>query len=141
MKIVELVRIESGSEGTFGVLKINKQAFCVTLEPNLIQNITMAKVGDIEAVCCAIPTGQYICAPIESPKFGGTFKVKDVQGRSNILFHPGNVVEDTTGCILVGESFGKLRGDRAILNSGKTFKSFLCDVGRQPFHLTITEES
>ena len=124
MKIVELVRIEIGSEGTFGVLRINKQAFCVTLES---QNK-------------AIPTGQYICKPIESPKFGGTFQVQDVPGRSNILFHPGNTVEDTAGCVLIGESFGKLRSDRAILNSGKTFKAFLYDVGRAPFHLTIIED-
>lgn len=128
--IVEIVRLESGPEGTFGVLRIDKQVFCATLEPRTN--------GNQQSASC-IPSQPYICAPVESPKFGATFEIKNVPGRSHILFHAGNMVEHTEGCILVGQYIGKLRGKRAVLNSGATFRVLLLELGRKSFHLTITE--
>lgn len=52
-----------------------------------------------------IPPGIYLCAKYRSKKFGDTFIVKDVPGRSGILFHEGNVVADTRGCICPGLDF------------------------------------
>lgn len=129
-RIVELVRLESGPEGTFGILRIDKQIFCATLEPTTNDNQ--------QSISC-IPAQPYICGPVESPKFGATFEVKNVPGRSHILFHAGNVVGHTEGCILVGQSVGMLRGKRAVVNSGATFRELLLEIGRKPFHLTITE--
>ena len=64
-----------------------------------------------------------------------------VPGRAEILFHPGNIVDHTAGCILLGSDVGKLKGDRTILNSGRTFKKFIEAVGvQEDFHLTIREE-
>ena len=131
MNIVELIRLEESRQGTFGVLRINKQIFCCTLEP--------PDRGNKRSVS-SIPAQQYICKPVESPSHGGTFEVTNVPGRSHILFHSGNIVGQTEGCILLGEHFGKLRGQRALLNSGKTFRDFLREVGREPFHLTIYEQ-
>ena len=34
-------------------------------------------------------------------------------------------MEHTEGCVCVASSYGKLKGDRAILNSGKTFDEFM----------------
>ena len=132
MKVVELLRLEdSTGYGTFGVLKIDKAAFCVTLEPPDLLN---------QSNRSCIPAQQYICARHSSPTYGATFLVQDVPGRSQILFHPGNVIDDTEGCILVAQHFGKLRGNRAVLNSGKTFGRFMdAMVGRVNFHLTIKE--
>jgi len=136
MRIVELVRLESGEQGTFGVLKIDKQAFCCTLEPRDRLNANNIS---------AIPPGQYIAVRHQSPKFGETFMVKDVPGRTNILFHKGNTDDDTAGCIILGSSFGHLGADRAVLASGKAFGGFteLFKRGIAPadlrFHLTITE--
>jgi hypothetical protein len=87
----------------------------------------------------SIPAQQYICRPYKSPTHGKTFQVRNVPGRDHILFHAGNLAKHTEGCILLGEHFGKLKGDRAILNSGATFKAFLAEVGERPFHLTIYE--
>ena len=130
--VVELIRLESNRNyGTFGVLKIVKQAFCVTLEPPALDNRVNVS---------AIPAGQYDCLRLNSATWGETFKVLDVPGRSHILFHPGNTIHDTRGCILLAEHFSKLRGDRAVLNSGRTFASFMGifkDVGL--FSLTIRE--
>ena len=130
--IIELCRLEEhNSFGTFGVLKINKSVFCVTLEPadkENAQNIS------------SIPAQQYMCIRYKSLRFGKTFKIMNVPDRENVLFHPGNVAEHTKGCIILAEYFGKLKSQRAVLNSGKTFDHFMEimeDVGY--FHLTIHE--
>ena len=130
--IVELLRIEEhNSFGTFGILKLNKSVFCVTLEPP-------DKLNKMNK--SSIPAQQYICRRHKSPSFGVTFQITNVPDRSNVLFHPGNLVENTQGCILLAQHFGKLKGQRAVLNSGVTFDNFMNvmhDVGF--FHLTITE--
>jgi len=132
MKIVELIRLEERNHyGTFGVLKINKEVFCVTLEPP--DRLNRRDVS-------SIPAQQYRCHKIISPRFGETFQVMNVPGRSNILFHAGNRVGDTAGCIILGQHFGKLLGDRAVLNSGRTFHIFMGMMQDEDiFHLKIRE--
>ena len=132
LPVVELTRLEEHSSfGTFGVLKINKSVFCVTLEPPDLLN---------EVNISSIPAQQYICRKYRSPKYGETFKIIGVPSRTDVLFHSGNVAEHTKGCILLGQYFGKLKGDRAVLNSGKTFAQFMKIMGEIPFfHLTIKE--
>ena len=130
--IIELIRLEeSDSFGTFGILKINKSVFCVTLEPQDRLNLQNRS---------SIPAQQYICYCHKSSKFGNTYQVKHVPGRSNILFHKGNIVANTSGCIILGQYWGKLKGDRAVLNSGNTFKIFMSIMNDIPFFsLTIKE--
>lgn len=65
-----------------------------------------------------------MCKRISSPKFGDTFRVEDVPNRSHILFHKGNLAENTHGCIIVGEQFEPLGGENAVLASGKAFTEF-----------------
>ena len=132
MRIVEIIRLEENFKyGTFGVLRIDKEVFCVTLEPADLENLQNRS---------SIPAQQYICGQYNSPIFGWTFEIKNVPGRHAILFHPGNTKENTKGCILLGEHFGKLYENRAVLNSGDTFKGFLDAIdGERQFHLTITE--
>lgn len=130
-KKAELIRVEQGEEGTFGVLKLNGEAYCVTLEP--------PQRGNMQNISC-IPTGTYRCKRIMSPRFGETYEVLNVPGRTNILFHSGNVVDDTSGCVLLGRHFGRLGASRAVLDSGRTFRDFLhqCD-GNDEFPLVIRE--
>ena len=131
MKIVELIRLEESAQGTIGILKIQKQVFCFTLEPPDRLN---------ELNRSSIHPKQYTCSPYLSEKHGQTFQVMDVPGRTGILFHAGNKVKETEGCILVGSHQDKLKGDRAVLNSGTTFKRFTETVGvGEAFHLTISE--
>lgn len=125
MTVLELVRLQTGKQGTFGVLKVNKEIFCATLEPPDRGN---------EPFKSSVPTGQY-----EVEAYGQTYKIMDVPGRTRILFHPGNKVTDTKGCILVGETFEKLQGDRAILNSGRTFGRFREALRDDKASLTIRE--
>jgi len=48
-----------------------------------------------------------------------------VDGHKYLLFHSGNIEKHSEGCILLGETIGKLEGVRAVLNSGATFQKFL----------------
>jgi len=133
MRIVELIRLEENPYyGTFGVLRVDKEVFCVTLEPTDYAN----QMGR-----SSIPAQQYICTKYVSHKFGTTYQVLGVPERSGICFHPGNIVKDTEGCILLAEYFGKLQGNRAVLNSGNTFHRFITSMtAEKDFHLTIYEK-
>jgi len=80
-------------KGTVGVLLINDLYCCLTLEPPWRQN---------ERNRSCIPPGRYQLIPHESSRFGNVWLVDDVPGRTGILIHAGNRVEDTDGCILPG---------------------------------------
>ena len=129
--IIELIRLAETEEGTLGVLRLQKEVFCATLElPDLLNASSRS----------SIPAQQYICQRIQSPKFGETFQVMDVPGRIAILFHAGNTSADTEGCIILGQYWGKLREQRAVLNSGNTFKAFMQELwGYEKAHLPIVE--
>ena len=110
-----LIRISYLDQMTFGVLLAGKVPFCLTLERPWLENK--------RSISC-IPEGHYLCKRVNSPKFGDTFEVTNVPERSHILFHKGNLSQDTHGCILVGEQYEPLNGEDAILASGKAFKEF-----------------
>ena len=120
-----IVRLEDTNEhGTFGVLMLRNRVFCWTLK--------LPWRNNQPSISC-IPTGLYILVPrftwFGSAKHGPTYQVDAVPARSAILIHPGNVDEDSEGCILVGETIAKLKGDRAVLNSGKTFQRLMGILG------------
>jgi hypothetical protein len=135
LPIVEIVRLEENFQfGTFGVMKLNKELFCVTLElPDLLNKSSAS----------SIPAQQYICERYSSDKYTNTFIVTNVPGRSFVLFHPGNRKKDTRGCILTAQFFAKLQGDwfdRGVWNSGATFEKFMAVLkDHNKFHLTISE--
>ena len=133
MRNVKIVRVQSDPDnGTFGVLLIDGEVACVTLEDYNRQNANN--------VSC-IPAGQYICKRYSSPKYPNTFEVTQVQDRSYILFHPGNTDDDTAGCILLGSKFGWLGDNKAILESRTAFDNFITNFGTdKEFRLTIVEE-
>jgi hypothetical protein len=129
---VELVRLEEDvAAGTFGVLRINGAVQCWTLEPPDRENETGRS---------SIPAQQYTAVRHKSPKFGKTFLVKDVPGRTLVLFHTGNRNEETKGCILLGKALGVIDGDRAIIYSKAAFKAFM-DVMKafDEFKLSVVE--
>lgn len=129
---IRLTRLEEDHDhGTFGVLTIMAKVFCITLEPPDKENLQSKS---------SIPAQQYLCQRYSSPKYPDTFQIMNVPGRSHVLFHAGNIDDHTQGCILLGQYFGKLKNNRAILNSGKTFKDFMTLMsGIDKFHLTIKE--
>jgi hypothetical protein len=114
-KNFKLLRISLTTNATFGVLLEEDIPFCVTLERPWL--------GNIKSISC-IPDGLYNCKRVQSPKFGDTFEIENVLNRTHILFHKGNLSDDTHGCVLVGEQFEPFRGENAVLASGEAFAEF-----------------
>ena len=130
--MIRILRMNEDSQhGTFGALLIQEKPFCVTLEPSDRLNREFVS---------SIPAQQYLCKKHYSPLVHHTFRILDVPGRTDILFHPGNTAVDTEGCIILAQYWGKLHGNRAVLNSGNTFRNFMDILNPYDvFHLTIKE--
>ena len=120
--LITLKRISSDLECVCGVLVYEQKPICLTLE--------RAWTGNIKNLSC-IPAGEYECSEYNSYRFGPTYRVHKVPGRTHILFHSGNTVQDTTGCILVGSVFGTLNGRMAVLNSRIAKKKFFKLLGNK----------
>ena len=116
----------SSSHPTEGKLYIEDAYFCNTLERPSTLLTSKSKLDLIASMkkntIIAVPTGTYSIAFRYSQKFLRTMPyIETVPGFSGIMIHPGNTVEDTIGCILVGfrnrpyeltqssENFEKLR--------------------------------
>lgn len=133
---VRLLRVEENYRfGTFGLWLIDARAFCVTLEPADLENRSFVS---------SIPAQQYMCERYSSAKYPDTFQIMNVPDRDLCLLHPGNIIKHTEGCILLAQHFGKLNlggvEERAVLNSGRTFRTFMNLMhGIDSFHLTIKE--
>jgi hypothetical protein len=130
--IVELIRLEENFDfGTFGVWRVNKKVFCVTLEPADLMNRRNVS---------SIPAQQYMVWRTSSPKYGEWFELQNVPDRDDVGIHPGNLIIDTEGCIILAEHYGKLGKNRAVLNSGKTYLKWMNLMhDHNAFHLTIKE--
>lgn len=126
---LSLQRIEESDAGVFGVLSVDGRVFCLTLEP--------PDRGNRPETSC-IPPGEYRCRRIRSPRFGETFEVAGVPGRSHILFHPGNTPDETRGCILPGRRFGVLPRGRGVMESRAAFAELLARLfGQEECRLRI----
>ena len=129
MKTLFLKRVSTFGHGTFGVLLDGVVPFAVTLEREWLDNRNNES---------CIPPGSYYCKRVNSPRFGNTFEVTNVPGRTHILFHKGNLDEHSRGCILVGEQFESLNGEPAVLRSGKGYGEFMDRLsGEDGFNLHI----
>ncbi len=110
-------RIAGNKEGTFGVLLCGDIPFALTAE-------LPWKFNAINVSC--IPADEYQCRLYMSPHFGLCLKIMKVPGRTDILFHKGNIpLKDSRGCVVVGEQFEPLSGQQAVTHSGKGFGEFM----------------
>jgi len=133
MSTLRLTRVASTSkDGTFGVLTIDNVPQCVTLEPYDRNN-------EYENSC--VPVGIYTVRWVNSPSYGRTLELVDVQGRTHILFHRGNRVKDTLGCILVGREYGQISCQQALINSYKAFRSLLFKLENETKMTLIISEA
>lgn len=120
MKLVHLKRLEASKECVLGALFVDGKWICQTLE-----NPWLGNASDISC----IPTGAYDCWRTESPKYGTTYVVAEVEGRTHILFHWGNTADDTEGCILLGMQPGNIGCKRAVIHSKIAFSQFMQAIG------------
>lgn len=102
--IICLHRIESTPKYTVGKVYVDGKFICYSLEDPFHEKKIKGRTR--------IPSGSYQVLLRFSPKFSprlghSTLWVTDVPNYEYILFHPGNTVDDTDGCILVGRAHSK----------------------------------
>lgn len=128
---VDLLRVGQSNRGTFGVLRYGQVPFALTLERPWEDNA--------QNVSC-IPAGRYPCRKVRSMRFGNTYEVCGVPGRTHVLFHKGNFIYDTQGCILVGEEYSGTWDKPFIASSERGFLEFMKLLDDVPeFDLVVTD--
>lgn len=150
MKIL-VKRIAKLPTYTIGRMYIDNQYICDTIEDtdhNLTQTMPLSEIKKKKVYGeTAIPTGTYkVVMNVISPKFknrvwakpyGGKLpRLLDVPGYDGVLIHVGNTVQDSLGCILVGEN--KVKGK--VINSTITFNKVMSILLKAKDDITITIE-
>ena len=131
MRQLFLPRFSMSADGTFGVLFDEEIPFCLTVEPEWKDNQ--------ENISC-IPIGYYLCKRVQPPRFRDTFEITGVPGRSLVLLHKGNLEDDTEGCVVLGEEYGRYKGKVAVASSGRAFTEFKRRLrGINEFYLDIDD--
>jgi hypothetical protein len=123
-----LIRDTQDEWATLGKLSIDGQHLCHTLERPWLDNKPR--------VSC-IPVGTYHGAIQPSPHFQRDLpELLDVPGRSEILIHVGNTVDDSAGCILVG--LERADHEMRLYQSRAALSVLLANIeGHDGFTLTI----
>ena len=106
MKTLTLTRIAKRADYTIGRLEDeNGVKICDTLEPTW-RNY---KGGELKVLRkSAVPEGTYPVVVTKSKKFGKYLPLLvGVPGFEGVRIHSGNTVNDTEGCILVGQNLIK----------------------------------
>lgn len=99
-------------DATLGIIKFSDIDFWSVERPWL----------DNKPNISCIPEGEYKLRWRESPKFGPTWQLEDVPGRTHILIHAANFAYQLQGCIALGTD---LMGDTiAVANSRKAVNLF-----------------
>jgi hypothetical protein len=109
-------------DATLGVIYRDNAAVCCTLELPWLDNQ--------KKISC-IPKGEYKVTRYNSPSKGKVFLLHDVPNRSMIEIHKGNTVDDIEGCIVVGRTYGKVKGKRAVIHSANTLERLLDELPKE----------
>lgn len=125
-----LERFAYHPEATLGKLTIADEVFYVAERP----------WRDNKKNVSCVPVGEYICVKYKSKKFGETYELSGVPGRTYILFHVGNYPEkDSQGCLLLGESI--MKGKPAVSSSKTAMSRFMKLMnGAESFGLKIKDQ-
>lgn len=136
-----LVRGITSDEGTFGHLTLS--------DGQELRTVELPWRDNAPTVSC-IPPGVYRCETVHSPRFGRVYGVRDVPGRSHILFHAGNFGgdkdqgwnTDLQGCIAPALKVGMLqnrngKAQRAGLSSKSALERLHAWGDLLPFELEI----
>jgi hypothetical protein len=116
---IRVIREPSLHETTLGCLFLDGRFLCFTLEDQIRevdgQPVATWKVPG----STAIPAGRYTVVITQSHRFQRRLPLLlDVEGFSGIRIHPGNVIADTSGCLLVGND----RADDRVRQSRLAFE-------------------
>lgn len=135
-----LIRLSTGDEGTVGAILFRDGFALHTLE--------LPWEDNTRNISC-IPCAEYVVEIDESPRFGPSYHVRDVPGRTHIIFHRGNwagrksmahLQSNVEGCILVGHDRGTIPphlDQLAVKNSRLAVDDMRTHLNSEPFELLV----
>lgn len=113
----KLTRIVDNGIQTIGLLEVKSKIEGIVFK---CRTLELAWRNNEKSKSC-IPAGTYNIEKRYSKKYENHYIVNNVENRSYILIHAGNYNTDTTGCILVGNSFEYINSDKQLdLTKSKT---------------------
>jgi len=115
MQVINLRRFSYHPTGTLGVLTMPDP----TIKP--FTTIERPWMNNVRFQSC-IPEGAYALEWKESPRFGMTYELSNVDARDHILIHAANFSTDVEGCIGIGS--GLLKDRMGVALSRKALKRF-----------------
>lgn len=128
---IRLIRGHAFEMGTPGRLILPSGWECSTMERPWLDNETY--------VSC-VPPGRYplrlrhseVVRRASKGRYAKGWEVADVPGRSYIMFHPGNTIDDSEGCILPGRVFSAWMVEEemrwAVTSSQDTFAELMREL-------------
>ena len=131
-----LTRLDSSSQGTFGRF--------VAGGLGLVSGELPWRDNAPNISC--IPVGTYQCLFTPSERFRRRlYLVAGVDRRAGIRIHPANLAGDASkgyrcqlnGCLMLGERFGWIEGQKAVLTSAPAVRRMEEYFGGRPFTLEI----
>jgi len=118
--MLSLIRHEETTQGAISAFLIDGVWHGVSLEPDSADPVKGHIPGGTPHEPKIYPVRRF-----HGTKWPDTFEII-VPGHTAVLFHSGNIEKHTDMCVIVGRSVGYLvSGERAVLNSGATFRSFM----------------
>ena len=115
---LKLVRFNYELKGTPGLVFVNDKRVSFTLERPWLNN---------QSYVSCVPEGTYAVRWGRSPKFGMALHILDVPDRDHVLFHHGNWIVNSLGCVLLGTGLrSPLTEDKPLMvtNSKPARKAF-----------------
>jgi hypothetical protein len=124
---LELKTVAVREDGCFSVLLWDGRPFAVSVERTFENGRPVITQNEYKCTRSMYIKGGYEAFEIHVP------------GHTRILFHKGNVEEDSVGCVIVAGSFGVVRGRTAVLDARTGFGGLMeLTAGLAEFYMVVT---
>ncbi len=130
MKKASILRYHRSDDVTLGVLKIEG------IDHKPLYTLENPWKNNKQNISC-IPASLYVCSPYSSLSYKDVYEVKNVAGRTHILFHAGNYTRDTEGCILLGLSVNPTSSEIMVAHSRKAMDLLRSLIKTEDFLINI----
>jgi len=139
---LDLIEIDSTAGSTISRLHIDGNFFCFVLEDGkrLVKEVGHTRISAGTYKVIRRYYGGFYHKYRDRYGHKHVYEIADVPGFSDILIHIGNYIQDTEGCLLVGDRIGLRQMDYAVYNSAATYKKLYSRLSQDtgPITLNIT---
>jgi len=130
---LKLLRYSDNGNSTLGLLFIDNEFFCYTLEDEFrevkVKGETRIPSGTYQLIINNDLTGLTEKYRKKYNWFKNHIQLKDVSGFNNVYIHVGNYETNTDGCILLGNSANNNQIEKGVIGSSvPAFKQFYFNI-------------